>query len=77
MKQRKLESVALLLAVFGTLLIMPPLVLLFVHEGRLFGIPIPIVYLFAVWAVLVFGARRLAHLLSDRPRVTEADRDPR
>ena len=28
-------------------------------------------------AVLVFGARRLAHLLSDVPRVTEADRDPR
>ena len=63
MDRRKLESAALFLTIFGAMLIMPPLALLFQLERRIFGVPAEVVYLFVVWAGLIAGARWLGHRL--------------
>ena len=56
MERRKLESAALFLTLFGAMLIMPPLAIVFQIERRLLGIPFEVIYLFLVWAGLVVGA---------------------
>ena len=55
MTRSKLTSAALYFCVVGTLLFLPPLVLLFNFKARVFGVPAEVIYLFAVWLVLVLG----------------------
>ena len=57
------RSVALLLV--GTALLMPPLVGVSLIEGRLGGMPIPLVYVSVVWVALIAGAAALAHPLQN------------
>ncbi|AKR55438.1 hypothetical protein GCM10011321_12930 [Youhaiella tibetensis] len=71
MDRRKLTSAALFFTIFGTLLFLPPLVLLFNLRVRLFGVPAEVVYLFVVWLCLVLGtaffAYRLPHEGEQKP----------
>ena len=67
MDRRKLESAALFTTLFGTLLFMPPLTLIFAREGRVFGVPVELVYLFAAWAGLVAVAFWLGRNLPRDP----------
>lgn len=73
MDGRKLQSAALFLTIFGAMLILPPLVLLFNARTRLFGLPSELIYLFAVWvglcAATAWFARRLprAPTIEDEP----------
>ncbi len=69
MERRKVESAALFLTVLGTMLITPPLVLLFQDGRRFFGIPVEVIYLFVTWALLVLAAWWLGRNL---PRETAA-----
>lgn len=65
MTRSKLTSAALFFCILGTMLLLPPLVLLFNVRARLFGVPAEVIYLFAVWLVLVAGtawfAPRMPH----------------
>ena len=61
--RRKLESGMLALAGFGALLFVPPLVLIFNQRISHFGVPQIVVYLFAVWGLLVIGSAVLTHYL--------------
>ena len=72
MDRRKLPSAALFLTVFGAALFVPPLVLLFNGPVRLFGIPIEVIYLFAVWLGLVIAT---AALSAGLPRATSTQAD--
>ena len=67
MDRRKLESAALFTTLFGTLLFMPPLTLVFAHEGRLLGVPIELIYLFTAWALLIAVAFWLGRRLPRDP----------
>ena len=71
--RRKLESGMLVLAGFGALLLVPPLVLIFNQRISHFGIPQIVVYLFAVWGLLVIGTAVLTHYL---PRYEPPDTGP-
>ena len=53
----------LLLTVLGGLLMLPPLVFVFDQPISHFGIPQIVLYLFAVWLLLVIGTGLLAHAL--------------
>lgn len=70
MDRRKLPSAALFLTLFGTALILPPLVLLFNGPWRVLGVPVEVVYLFAVWAGLVAATAALAAALPKAPPPT-------
>ena len=63
MDRRKLPGVSLFFLIFGTLLLLPPLVLLFNLHERFFGIPLEVIYLFTVWFVLVVGTAVFAYRL--------------
>ena len=71
--RRKLESGMLVLAGFGALLLVPPLVLIFNQHIRHLGIPQIVIYLFAVWGLLVIGTAVLTHYL---PRHEPPDTGP-
>jgi hypothetical protein len=55
MTRSKLTSAALFFGIMGTMLFLPPLVLLFNVRARFLGVPAEVIYLFAVWLVLVAG----------------------
>jgi len=63
MDRRKLPSASLFFLIFGTLLFLPPLVLLFNQHLRVLGIPLEVIYLFAVWLALVVGTAMFAYRL--------------
>lgn len=56
------RSIALLIA--GVVLLLPPMVGASIIEARPFDIPFSLVYVFAVWALLIAGAAFLARRLS-------------
>ncbi len=70
MDRRKIVSAALFLTLLGSLMILPPLAVMFQHERRLFGVPSEVIYLFMCWVLLIAGAYWLSRHL---PREPEAD----
>lgn len=71
----KAESIAFLLPFFGFLLLMPPAVLVFSMPSSIAGVPIIILYIFAIWGGLIIGAawlaRRLSHSIGNQPVSSE------
>lgn len=68
MTRRKLVAAALFFTVFGALAYLPPLIILFRYDLRVFGVPVETVYVFALWFVLVVGACWFSRVLpDDRP----------
>ncbi|HEV7415374.1 MAG TPA: hypothetical protein VGN98_04415 [Tianweitania sediminis] len=63
MTRRKIVSAAFFFAVFGAVALLPPLVLLFRLDLRIFGIPIETTYIFVLWTILVLGARWFSRVL--------------
>ncbi len=59
---KKPVDTALLAVVMGVMLVAPPLILLFNKPASVFGVPLPVLYLFGVWLTLVL----IACLLSGR-----------
>ena len=60
----KTLSLALLLPLAGLFLLMPPMVLVFSMPSDIAGLPVIIVYIFAVWGFLIIGAAWLARRLA-------------
>ncbi len=68
-QNRDREELAFLLPFFGTLLVLPPLVNLFVGRQLLvLGVPLDTLYLFSVWLALVIGAMLLSRRAPKRKR---------
>lgn len=63
MRAQRTREAAGLLAVLGLFLLMPPVVGLFATPVSLAGVPLIVVYLFAVWLGLVLAAARLGRAL--------------
>ncbi|MGG7567024.1 hypothetical protein ACQ5SO_12795 [Rhodovulum sp. DZ06] len=52
--------------VVGTFLLTPPFILVFAADATVFGVPLLLAYLLAVWVGLIFGAWRLSGRLRRR-----------
>lgn len=57
---RRLSDMATIAPILGLILLTPPVIGLFATEGTIFGAPVILIYLFAVW----FGLIALAAILS-------------
>ena len=61
--RRKLQNIALALPLFGAAMILPPVVLVFAPDVRVFGTPVIVIYLFGIWLCFIlttfFLSRRL------------------
>lgn len=69
MRARKARDAALIIPLMGLVLLTPPLAQIFAIDARIIGVPAVVVYIFAIWAALIFIAKRLAG------RLTTADND--
>jgi hypothetical protein len=76
MDRRKLQSAALFLTVFGAMLMMPPLVLLFNAEMRVLGVPTEVIYLFAIWLALIVATRWFSQRLPHEGSVDDKPEEP-
>ncbi len=65
LRNRKARDRAAILPLIGALLLTPPLAGIFQIEARIGGVPFLLVYLFAVWALLIAGAAVLARRLGE------------
>lgn len=66
------RSIALLLAGFAFL--MPPIAGISLIDHDIGGVPVPMLYLFAIWALLIVGAFALARPLRDSEDTRSATR---
>ena len=67
MTPTKLQSAALFFTIFAAMLLLPPLVLLFNYQARLFGLPAEMIYLFLIWMVMVGATAWFAYRLPHEP----------
>jgi hypothetical protein len=65
LRHRKARDRALALPLAGALLLTPPLGGIFEVEATVWGVPFLLVYLFAVWALLIAGTAALARRLGE------------
>ena len=74
-RPRKARDRAMILPLVGAILFLPPIAGIFRIEATLAGVPLVVVYIFAVWAALIAGAIALARRLSDADAPREAAGD--
>lgn len=74
MSRRKIIGASLFFALFGLMAVLPPLIMLFRFDGRVFGIPVETVYLFALWAFLIAGAAWFGVVLPRDEPAPQADK---
>lgn len=65
----------LVLTLFGALLMLPPLVMVFNRPISHFGLPQIVIYLFIVWLLLIGGTALLSHFLPREPPETSGEAD--
>tara|TARA_R110000772_G_scaffold231592_1_gene342413 strand:- start:22936 stop:23178 length:243 start_codon:yes stop_codon:yes gene_type:complete len=53
----------------GIAMVMPPFAQVVLVDANLFGLPIPLLYIFTVWAALILGAAVMAGPLSKAGRL--------
>ncbi len=58
--QRKLRDRSVVVLILGAVLLLPPVGSIALVDAALFGLPVPIIYVFAVWALLIAAAASLA-----------------
>lgn len=64
MKSKPREAAALLLCL-GTVLLFPPIALIFSKSLWLFDVPLPVFYVFGTWCALVLGAIIVSRILPE------------
>ncbi|MEM9371202.1 MAG: hypothetical protein AAGA26_08590 [Pseudomonadota bacterium] len=73
MRVRKARDGALILPLVGLLFLAPPFANMFAVDGRIFGIPSLVAYIFFVWGALILCARAMARYL-ERAQIDESRR---
>lgn len=67
LRHRKARDRAVILPLVGAILFLPPVAAIFRVDATIGGIPLLVLYIFAVWAGLILAAALLA------PRLRESD----
>lgn len=62
-RRRRRQDAALVLPLLGVLLLATPVLALFTKEISIFGAPLPFLYVFGVWFILILLSRRMARKL--------------
>ncbi len=71
--RRKTLDRSIILLIVGAVLLMPPIIGISLVDMKLGGIPIPVLYVFIIWAALICGAVILARPLRDNDRDAQPD----
>ncbi len=73
--QRKVRDRSLALLLTGIGVLLPPIAGISLIDVRVLGVPLPLLYVFAVWALLIAGAMLLARPLRDSEQTSPAPED--
>ena len=65
LSRRKVRDRSMVSVLAGTALFMPPIVGVSEIDAKIGGVPVPLLFVFGVWALLIVVAMRLAGPLSD------------
>lgn len=65
LSRRKIRDRSIALLIVGTVILMPPVIGISLTEGKIAGIPVPVLYVFVIWSALIAGAAALARPLLD------------
>ena len=65
LSRRKVRDRSIALLLVGAVLLMPPIGALSLIDGHIASIPIPIVYVFVVWILLIGGTALLSNRLQE------------
>lgn len=65
LSRRKIRDRSIVLVLVGMVLLMPPVAGISLTDGTIGGIPVPILYVFVVWAALIAGTAALGKQLLD------------
>lgn len=71
----KAATLAVLVPLLGAFLLLPPAVLLFASDLRVLGLPVIVLYLFAVWAALIAATFVVGRRLPEPPAPDEPAQD--
>ncbi len=63
-RRRRRQDAALVLPIFGIVMLMTPVLQLFSRDTLIFGAPLPFVYVFGMWILLIVLASRLSRMLT-------------
>lgn len=74
--RQRIRDAATVLPFVGTALMMPPLIGLFAVPVALGGIPLIVLYVFAVWAAIIASAFVLARRLARPPSESSPEEPP-
>jgi uncharacterized integral membrane protein len=64
--RKKVRDRSFVLLVVGLILLLPPFVHIAKIDAYIFGLPLTLIYIFAVWGALIIGAAALAPGLEAR-----------
>jgi hypothetical protein len=73
---RKARDKSFALLLIGAATLLPPIAGVALIDEKILGLPIPLLYIFSVWAVLIIGAASLARPLRDRDVSTQVSDKP-
>lgn len=75
--QRKVRDRSVVILIIGAVLLLPPVGSIALIDATLIGLPVPVLYVFAVWALLIAAAISLARALDqDVPSDGETPEQP-
>lgn len=63
-RRRRRQDAALVLPIFGIVVFITPIFTIFTRDLLIFGAPLPFLFIFGFWLLLIILARRMSHLLT-------------
>ena len=63
-RRRRRQDAALVLPIFGVVVFITPIFTIFTKDVLVFGAPLPFLFIFGFWFLLILLARRMSRLLS-------------
>lgn len=63
MTSRRVRDRSIIILLLGLALLVSPMASIFQIDAKLAGVPVTLIYLFAVWAILILGAAYLSRKL--------------
>lgn len=76
LSRRKVRERSIALLLIGIAFLMPPIAGISLIDRDIGGMPVPMLYLFAIWALLIVGAAALARGLRDSEDSSSTARPP-
>ncbi len=63
-RRRRRQDAALVLPIFGVVMLISPVFKIFTNDRLIFGAPLPFIYIFVLWFFLIVLSRRITRLLT-------------